>query len=259
MIARSTTLILCIVARTVLAGGEPQTEPTTPADPLAPPAHTMGANWANTHQKHLDFAKSHNVRVAFIGDSLIADWDSGSWTKTWAPRDAGNFGIPADRTEHVLWRLKNGLLDAIDPQVVVLQVGTNDLKSGTIIRSAEETVANIVAIVRLIRDSEPKARIIVMATFPRQPKYDWIDAVVREQNARITQLQRDIPGVLVVDIGNQFRGPDGQPAKIHLKDDMLHLKPSGYEMWTKCIVDMVDAALSPKPTTATQPVTAPEK
>jgi lysophospholipase L1-like esterase len=214
------------------------------ADSDEPPPHMMGDGWVKAHEKHLEFAKSHKVCVAFIGDSLIAGWTSApSWAKTWVPRDAGNFGIPADRTEHVLWRLKHGLLDAMDPEVVVLQVGTNDLKSGEIRRSAEETMNAIKAIVETIRTAKPKARIIVMAIFPRQPKYDWIDAVIRELNARLSQLQRDMENVLVVDIGIQFRCQNTEPCKVNLQNDMLHLKASGYDIWTQCIVDMVDAGL----------------
>jgi lysophospholipase L1-like esterase len=100
-------------------------------------------------------------------------------------------------------------------------------------------------IVQEIRTAEPKAMIIVMAILPRQPdKYDWIDAVILEANARLSQLQRDIPNVLVVDTGIQYRGPDGKAARTHLQNDQLHLKDSGYAVWTQCVIDMVDAGLA---------------
>jgi N-acetylglucosamine-6-sulfatase len=204
----------------------------------------MKGGWVTAHQKQIEAAKGRKVRVAIIGDSLVAGWSKDSWTKVWAPRDACNFGIPADRTEHVQWRLSHGILDTINPDVVLLQIGTNDLKSGEIRRSPEDTVKAIKTIVQTIRDAKPKARIIVMGIFPRQPKYEWIDAVIQETNVRLAQLQREMTDVLVVDIGIQFRGPNLLPNKVHLVDDMLHLKASGYEMWTQCVVDMVDAALA---------------
>jgi hypothetical protein len=49
--------------------------------------------------------------------------------------------------------------------------------------------------------------------------------------------------VLVVDMGIHFRGPDGRATRMRLQDDMLHLKSSGYEVWTQCVIDMVDAGL----------------
>jgi lysophospholipase L1-like esterase len=179
-----------------------------------------------------------------LGDSITAGWSQESWTNFWAPRGAFNFGIPADRTEHVLWRIKQGLFDKIDPEVVMLEVGTNDIKSGDIRRSPKEVFDAIRMIVEEIRAAEPKARIIVMAILPRQPeKYEWIDAVILETNARLSQLQRDIPNVLVVDTGIQYRGPNGKAARIHLQQDMLHLKKTGYDVWTQCVIDMVDAGL----------------
>jgi hypothetical protein len=101
--------------------------------------------------------------------------------------------------------------------------------------------------VEKIRQAEPHARIIVMAILPRQPKYEWIDKVIRETNARLCALQRDMEGVLVVDIGAHFRGQNLQPCRVHMRDDFLHLKASGYQVWTECIIDMIDAALNRKP------------
>jgi lysophospholipase L1-like esterase len=200
-----------------------------------------GAGWLKTHEKQVEIARNQKVRVALVGDSLIAGWSKTSWEKTWAPRGAANFGIAGDRTEHVLWRLRNGLLEAIDPDVVLLQVGTNDIKSGDIRRSPADTAAGIRAIVETIRAAKPKARIIVMAIFPRRPKYDWIDAAIQEANVRLAQIQREMADVLVVDIGIHFRGQNLQPSKVHLADDLLHLKGSGYDIWTQCVVDAVDA------------------
>jgi beta-glucosidase len=147
----------------------------------------------------------------------------------------------------VLWRIEQGLFDLIDPRVVVLQVGTNNLKSGDIRRSPAETVKGVRAVVEAIREAEPGARIIVMAILPRQPKYEWIDDAIRETNARLCALQRDMKDVLVVDIGAHFRGQDLQPCRVHMQDDRLHLKPSGYTVWSQCIVDMVDAGLKKLP------------
>jgi hypothetical protein len=36
---------------------------------------------------------------------------------------------------------------------------------------------------------------------------------------------------------------NGKAARIHLQQDMLHLKKTGYDVWTQCVIDMVDAGL----------------
>jgi len=40
-----------------------------------------------------------------------------AWDTYFAPLSSLNFGIGGDCTEHVLWRIENGELDAINPKV----------------------------------------------------------------------------------------------------------------------------------------------
>src|SRR3546814_14525774 len=53
---------------------------------------------------------------------LLANWKTNfhGW-------NAGNFGWGADRTQNILWRLENGELDGVNPQVIVLLAGTNNI------------------------------------------------------------------------------------------------------------------------------------
>lgn len=129
----------------------------------------------------------------------------------------------------------------------MIQIGTNNLESGDIRRSPEETASGVRAIVDAVRAQKPDARIIVMGILPRQPKYDWIDAAIIETNARLCTLQREIKGLFVVDIGAHFHGNDAKPSRQNMKDDYLHLKASGYETWTQCVIDLVDGGLKEKP------------
>jgi N-acetylglucosamine-6-sulfatase len=132
-------LFACLAAG--LRGQErPQTPPaaSTPAGedpnvtpPSCQPVPGTAKWWTAAHKRHFAEAPKHNVRVAMLGDSLIAGWTKESWQAYWAPRGAYNFGIPADRTEHVLWRIEQGLFDLVDPNVVVLQIGTNNLSART--------------------------------------------------------------------------------------------------------------------------------
>ena len=64
-----------------------------------------------------------------------------------------NFGIGGDQTQHVIWRIENGELDGISPQVVVLMLGTNNSGQHT----GEQIAAADRKIVQMFRTRLPGA------------------------------------------------------------------------------------------------------
>ena len=63
-------------------------------------------------------AKRGGIDVLFLGDSITDFWRDPNrglavWQRNYAPLHAANFGISADRTQHLLWRLEHGEVDAL--------------------------------------------------------------------------------------------------------------------------------------------------
>src|ERR1051325_6919769 len=75
--------------------------------------------------------------VMFLGDSLTQLWDREAWQRHFTGFPALNTGVGGDRTNHLLWRLDNGMLSHQRPKLIVLLIGTNDLTLG---RSEERRV-----------------------------------------------------------------------------------------------------------------------
>src|SRR5204863_5834320 len=99
-------------------------------------ANTPAIKDKGRHDKFVEIAKRGAVDVLFLGDSITDAWGgeghgrgSGAaiFEKEYKPLKAANFGIGGDRTQHVLWRLQNGELEGIQPKVVMLMIGTNNL------------------------------------------------------------------------------------------------------------------------------------
>ena len=196
---------------------------------------------AKMHEDFLAIAKQGDVDVLFLGDSITDFWRNRGkavWDKTFAPMHAANFGISADRTQHVLWRMDHGELDGIKPKVVVLMIGTNNCglerDNKTPRNSTPEVIEGVTAVVKELREKLPQSKILLLAIFPRAASPDDpIRAQIKEVNAAISRLD-DGKFVRYLDIGPKFLQPDGTLTK-EIMPDLLHPSERGYQIWADAI------------------------
>ena len=129
---------------------------------------------------------SKAIRSSGVGARLDYPELLANWRANFFGWNAANFGWGADRTENILWRLENGELDGINPKVIVLLAGANNVGSQP---GDEQTVAEIArgikAIIDVCRQKAPNATIILTAIFPRNDNM----AVIR----RSTESTRSSP------------------------------------------------------------------
>src|SRR5437773_7544336 len=123
----------------------------------------------NRHDEFLKVAKAGGVDLLFVGDSITDGWRSTGksvWDKAFAPLKAANFGISGDRTEHVIWRLRNGELEGIQPKLMVLMIGTNNGDA------AADVAQGIKTIIADLHDRHPRCKVLLLGIFPRSEKPD---------------------------------------------------------------------------------------
>jgi beta-glucosidase len=224
-----------LLIMTTVPAARAQTKTETKSKTQAPPEKTTepatrAGNWMAMHERHLERAKQGNIDLLFLGDSITQGWrqkqsDNAVWQRYYTPRDAANFGIGGDRTQHVLWRIDNGEVDGIKPEVVVLMIGTNNSRDN----SAEEIADGIKAIVRRLREKLPESKILLLAVFPRGAQPNPLRDKLNDVNARIASLG-DGKRVVYLDIGKQFLNDDGTISK-EIMPDALHLSLKGYRIW----------------------------
>jgi lysophospholipase L1-like esterase len=198
------------------------------------------SGWVKRHEGFVDIAKAGGVDVLFLGDSITDFWRTTGkalWEEHFAPLHAANFGISADRTQHVLWRMQNGELAGIKPRVVVLMIGTNNtgLERGKPTRrnTVAEAAEGVTAVVHGLRTALPETKVLLLAIFPRGEKDSPERAEVNEVNAIIAKLD-DGKAVRFVDIGPKFLWPDGTLSK-DIMPDLLHPSEIGYAIWAAAI------------------------
>ena len=194
------------------------------------------AKWVARHEGFVSQAKQGGIDVLFMGDSITDFWrnrGSNVWNQFYAPLRAANFGISADRTQHVLWRLEHGEVDNIHPKVVVLMIGTNntgkEADHQTIRNTVPETIQGVTAVVQELHAKLPETKILLLAIFPRGQLGDPIRDDIKAINAALAKLD-DGKTVTYLDIGPKFLEQDGALSK-DIMPDLLHPSAKGYQIW----------------------------
>ena len=208
---------------------------------LIPAPRDFPTNWLARHAENVAEAKHGGVDILFLGDSITDGWhwDTGGknlWAKHFAPRHAANFGIGYDRIQNVLWRIENGELDGISPEVVILLIGTNNAgneDNGQPRNSTPEIIEGISNLMHRIQFHLPRTKIILFGIFPRGEKNDPIREQAKAVNTGISSLS-DGDKVRFLDIGEKFLTPDGALPR-ELFPDLLHPNQKGYQIWTDAL------------------------
>jgi lysophospholipase L1-like esterase len=166
--------------------------------------------------------------VVFLGDSITQGWDS--LAKDFPGLKTANRGISGDVTRGVLCRLRGDVLD-LDPRLVVILLGTNDIEEG----AAPETIAaNLRAILDAIRAHEPPCPVVVCEVFPSHASKSRPVETIRRSNALIREAVRGRPRTTLLETYALFADSAGN-AKAEEFPDLLHPNAAGYAKWAEAL------------------------
>ncbi len=184
--------------------------------------------WESMHAEDVEIAAEGDVDLLFIGDSITEGWPDNLWDEYFGDYNAANFGIGGDKTENLLWRLNNGSVGELEPEVVSLLIGVNNF--GLSEHSPEDVTLGIQAVVETLLDAFPEANILLHGIFPhRQSADDPARADVRKVNEQIASLAEH-ERVYFLNIGDQLVEENGDISK-DIMPDYLHLSEEGYRIW----------------------------
>lgn len=203
--------------------------------------------WANrflSRHNEIEKVKGKTVDVVLLGDSIMHFWEwkhPASWAKLTANRTVLNLGYGGDCTHNVIWRIEHGELDGYDAKVVVLMIGTNNNSSkGT---KPENVASAIEKIVGMIRERQPKARIVLHPIFPRgNSAKSERHAAARERNDRTNALLKrfaDKDGKLIwINFNDKLVDASGWVPK-SIMADQIHPTDRGYDIWMKALSPVI--------------------
>lgn len=206
-------------------------------------------DWYKRHAEILALQANLDPQVVLIGDSITHFWSgepksarvSGpeAWKEAFGGMRVLKMGFGWDRTQNVLWRLREGEFEGLQPKTVVINIGTNNLTGTANARSnsPDEIVAGILAIVDEVRKRSPESRIIVMGVFPRglEAANDF-RAPILKINELLGRALAGRPNTSLLDIGSQFLSPDGT-LPTSMMDDGTHPTEAGYTVWAKALIE----------------------
>lgn len=198
--------------------------------------------WVDRNAILTERAKQGPVEIAFVGDSITQGWES-TGKKVFESEFAGystlNFGIGADSTQHVLWRINQGQVVNVKPKLVVMLIGTNNI--GNRDQSPEMIADGIQAILDQILKGT-RAKVLLHAIFPRDVQPDGYNRTKVNAVNAITKTFADGKRVIWKDFSDVFLHED-QTMRLIMMPDKVHLSQSGYRLWAMNIRDDIRTVL----------------
>ena len=210
--------------------------------PVLPSAgHWGGTAWLDTHARLVDYVRAHAgpCDVLLVGDSITQQWGSPldkaplneAWQKRFGRYRTLNIGIGGDKSQNVLWRLDHGAVEGLDPRVIVLMIGNNNMfftpETGT-----QAAARGIQACVDNLRGKFPRAGIVVVKILPAHQPGDRFYEDLCRTNRQLDDLKLSkSEGVHVLDLWGDFTNDDGSLKAELFTPDRIHLSPAGYEVY----------------------------
>jgi len=212
------------------------------------------------HAQLLQKAKQGRIDIYFAGDSIVRRWGAldypellANWKENFFGWNAANFGWGADRTENILWRLENGELDGVNPKIIVLLAGTNNI--GPQPRDDEqiaEIERGVKAILDVSQQKAPSATIILTAIFPRNDNMA-VMPTINKINQKLATFA-DGKRIRFLNINDRLADAYGKLFDGVLNErDKLHPTLEGYQIWADALKPVFRELLGPPATTDLAP------
>jgi platelet-activating factor acetylhydrolase IB subunit beta/gamma len=226
--------------------------------PVTPAAgYWTGTAWLDTHAKLVEYVKANQdpVDILLVGDSITEQWGSplmntslnAAWQKNFGQYKTINIGIGGDKTQNVLWRLDHGGVDGLEPRLIILMIGNNNMFF-TPETGIEPAACGIKACVDNLREKFPKAGLILVKVLPCHEPGNAFYEDIRKVNAALDPFNLEADAkVHILDIYEDFLNNDGTIKPELFTPDKVHpSQEAGYSLYAEKLKPLVDAVFAGK-------------
>ena len=180
-------------------------------------------------------------RVVFMGNSITEMW-KGTHPEFFTDNPYVNRGIGGQTTPQMLLRFRQDVID-LDPEVVVILAGTNDIAGNTGPMTLEQIHDNILSMVELAKANGIKP--IVCSVLPAYD-YPWSPGLnpnikIPKLNALLKDMAKAQEVMYLDYFSEMVDGRNGMQSK--LTTDEVHVTKAGYDIMEKMVKEAIDKAL----------------
>ena len=241
MLRSSSPLVFCLFATLLCSTA---TRAQSVDDPLALPptdesidgagpirrADWFLKTWNDRRTKFAQTAGADRGAVVFLGDSITQGFNDSRLAAAFPDLSTANRGISGDTTRGMLYRLGGDVL-ALDPAVVVILGGTNDLADGA---TPEVISRNISLILAACSHHDPAMPVVLCAVMPSDPSKSRPPAAIAQINRLLAAMPATFPQATFLDTYRLFADESGN-ARADEFPDLLHPNDQGYAQFTKAL------------------------
>jgi lysophospholipase L1-like esterase len=212
---------------------------------------TNDKSWT-AHQQHLTKAKigKGKIDVYVEGDSIMRRWGCDPevepnyakayavWKDVFWGYNAADFAWGADSIQNILWRLRNGEIDDVNPKVVVFLGGTNNVTGSN---NVDDMTKGLTACFDEIHKKAPDATLVIIGILPRARNFQTtIDGI----NANLAKLA-DGKKTRFLDLKEKFLKDGNLIPGLLNAGDSLHPEPAGYQVIADGLKPILKEVLGP--------------
>jgi lysophospholipase L1-like esterase len=185
--------------------------------------------WSERRAKWAARIETDRHAVVMLGDSITQGW--GDDFTGWFPgMKIANRGISGDTSRGVLIRLKEDVLD-LQPQAIVLLIGTNDLEE----KAEPETIAaNLKLILAEFARHDSHIPVVLCQVFPSSASKNRPLDKIKKLNQLYAAAVKGDTQVTLIETWTLFADPQGDAIAAEFPD-LLHPNMAGYAKWAAAL------------------------
>lgn len=178
-------------------------------------------------------------RVVFLGNSITEGWAS-QRPEFFSSNDFVGRGISGQTSSQFLARFRNDVIN-LQPKLVVINAGTNDIAENTGVYNEELTFGNIVSMVELAKANGIK---VILTTVLPAARFGWNPSItdssekIIKLNARVAEYAKQNKIPFVDYYTPMVHGADHALNPAYSKDG-VHPTAEGYEVMEAVILPAV--------------------